>query len=191
MFSVWILGLGFGRVVHDPFSAGGRFGPAFMPGAMCGRLTPAFFSLVLGFCRVVHDPFSAEGRIGPAFTPGTWRTLDPRSILVLVFGRVVHDPFSAEGRIGPAFTPGYVRTIEPQILVLVLGFWQGRSRPFLGRRPHRPGVHAGYESDATSDSDPWVLVFGRVVHDPFSAEGRIGPAFTPGTWRSLDLEFWS
>jgi hypothetical protein len=26
----------------------------------------------------------------------------------------------------------------------------------------------------------WVLGFGRVVYDPFSAAGRIGPAFTPG-----------
>ena len=28
-------------------------------------------------------------------------------------------------------------------LVLVFGFWQGRLRPFFGRRPFRPGIYAG------------------------------------------------
>ena len=216
-------GLGFGRVVYDPFSAAGRFGPAFMPGARGGGL---------GFWQGRSRPFFGRRPIRPGIHAGCERrrawvlagsfttlfrpqadsarhSCRVREAAGLGFGRVVYDPFSAAGRFGPAFMPGArggglgfwqgrLRPFWPQADSARihagcrgggLGFWQGRLRPVFGRRPIRPGIHAGCErrrawvlagsfttlfrpqADSARHScrvrEAAGLGFGRVVYDPF------------------------
>ena len=85
-----VLCLDFGRVVHDPFSAAGRIGPAFMPGKRTWDLSLGFdlSVLCLDLAGSFTTPFSAAGRIGPAFMPGetAWDLGLRSSILVFSVG---------------------------------------------------------------------------------------------------------
>ena len=112
--------LGSCRVVHDPSAAEGRFGPAFMPGAMCGQLTLPFHSasrvhFLAGSFTTLPRPKAGSARHSCRVRCADDQPFHFTQRVLFFSCRVVHDPSAAEGRFGPAFMPGTLSFATAQL----------------------------------------------------------------------------